>query len=72
MLNTLKTVWLSKSKILLTTGFVLKCQSSCGINWLLDFQGPLPKVGTDNPEGPLSVSGGLIVFGVNSVEDGGG
>ena len=38
-------------------------QSSGELNWPLDFQGPLPKVGTDSPEGPLSVSGGYLFLG---------
>ena len=43
--------------------FNIKWQSSGELNWPLDFQGPLPKVGTDSPEGPLSVSGGYLFLG---------
>ena len=35
-----------------------RCQSSGELNGILGYQGPLRKVGKENPECPLPVSGG--------------
>ena len=40
-----------------------KWQSSGELNHPLDFISPLPKVGIDSPEGPLSVSGSYLFLG---------
>ena len=66
MLNRLNTVWSLKSKIRVSVVFrhFVSIQHKMGeLNWPLDFQGPLPKEGTDSPEGPLSVSGGYLFLG---------
>ena len=47
-----------------------KLQSSGELSWTYGFQGPLAKVGTDSPEGPLPVSSGSLCFGAKVSEMG--
>ena len=42
---------------------VKKWQSSGELVWALAFQGPLPKVGTDSPKGPLPAPGSSLCLG---------
>ena len=48
---------------------VKKWQSSGELIWALAFQGPLPKVGTDSPKGPLPSPGSSLCLITNSVGD---
>ena len=50
---------------------VKKWQSSGELNWPWGFPRPIPKVGTDSPEGPLPISS-VCFFGIKRLGDGGG